>query len=282
MTGMKVSIAVPSFNHRLYIEDCLSSILMQDYKNYEVLIADGGSSDGSIEIIMEYCNRDNRFKLVSTSDRGQSDGLNKAFLCADGKIYCFLNSDDCYITKDAITKAVESFQNYPSVDIISFGGYYLDEMGRIIKPVRMRYHPLDSIALMRYRTAVLQPATFWLNKVSKSIPLDTESHYAFDSIFFYQAYLKYSWLELSEPVAGHRLHGGNKSLQISADRINDLVRFEVIKSGPFSYRVAYLKIISNTVWVLSKVPLLGNSLCKGIYLLVNSISFISVYRIPGI
>lgn len=282
MIGKKVSIAVPSFNHKLFIKACLDSILMQDYENYEVLIADGGSSDGSLEIIAEYCDRDKRFRLISTSDSGQSDALNKAFLCAEGKIHCFLNSDDCFIAKDAISKVVDSFENYPTIDIISFGGYYLNPIGKLIKPVRMRYHPLDSIAWMQYRTAVLQPATFWLSKVTREIPLDTENHYAFDSIFFYQAYQKYSWLELSRPVAGHRLHGDNKSLQISSDRINDLVKFEEIRFGTFSYRVIYLKSIASLVGIFSKIPIFGKIFCRTLYIIVNSLSFISCYRLPGI
>ena len=135
---------------------------------------------------------------------------------------------------------------------------------------------------MRYRAAVLQPATFWLCKVSREIPLDVENHYAFDSIFFYQAYQKYSWLELSKPVAGHRLHGDNKSLQISPDRINDLVKFEVIRFGTFSYRVIYLKTLSKLVELLRKIPFLGKVFCRMLYIIVNSLSFFSCYRLPGI
>ena len=255
---------------------------MQDYQNYEVLIADGGSSDGSLEIIADYCDRDNRFRVISTSDSGQSDALNKAFLCAEGQIHCFLNSDDCYIVKDAISKVVDSFEIYPSIDIISFTGYYLNAVGKLIKPIRMRYHPLDSIAWMRYRVAVLQPSTFWLSKVTREIPFDAENHYAFDSIFFYHAYQKYSWLELSQPVAGHRLHGNNKSLQITSDRINDLVKLEVIRFGNFSYRVIYLRALSRIVGLFCKIPILGDIFCGTLYIIVNSLSFVFCYRLPSI
>jgi len=63
---MKISIAVPSYNYARFLEACLGSIKQQDYINYEVLIADGGSDDGSLEIIRHYCDEDDRFQLIST------------------------------------------------------------------------------------------------------------------------------------------------------------------------------------------------------------------------
>ena len=63
---MKLSIAVPSYNYARYIEACLSSIQQQNHREFEVLIADGGSQDGSLEIIRRYCETDIRFMLVST------------------------------------------------------------------------------------------------------------------------------------------------------------------------------------------------------------------------
>ena len=74
---MKISIAVPSFNYGLFIDKCLNSIISQHYINFEVLIADGGSTDRSLEIINYYCNIDNRFRLVSNFDNGQADAINK-------------------------------------------------------------------------------------------------------------------------------------------------------------------------------------------------------------
>ena len=88
---MKISIAVPSFNYYQYIESCLKSILEQTYSNFEVLICDGGSNDGSLEIIKKYCKLDNRFSLISESDSGQSNALNFAFSIAKGEIFYFLN-----------------------------------------------------------------------------------------------------------------------------------------------------------------------------------------------
>ncbi len=279
---MKISVAVPSYNYGKYIYYCLKSIKDQDYDNYEVLISDGGSNDNSLEVINDFCNADDRFILVSTSDIGQSDAIMKSFSCATGDIFCFLNSDDVFLSDDSFSVVVSSFVNYKHCDIISFDGYYIDKKNSYIRKVDLRYHPLDDSSNMKYRTAVLQPATFWRRKVYENIPLDIESHYVFDAKFFYLAYVNYSWMDLTKPLAGHRLHGVNKSLQISPERINEISELERLKFGKYSFRVYYIKVISNLIKVTNKIPYFGGRLSKIIYYFVNSVSFISFYRIPGI
>ncbi len=279
---MKISIVVPSYNYARFLQACLFSIQTQDYINFEVLIADGGSKDDSLQIIQHLCAQDRRFQLVSTADHGQADAIEKAFAQATGDIYCFLNADDCYLCTDALTSVVEAFNAYPGIDLLSFGGYYLDADGRWIRPIRYRYHPLDGFHLMRYRTAVLQPATFWRKAVYSHIDWPRQFHYVFDVVFFYAAYQAFSWLELSKPIAGYRLHGDNKSTLIRPPRINELAQFEEIKFGRYSARSHYLYGIARLVRAFNHMGSFGNLCCRFLYLLVNFLAFISVYRLPGI
>ncbi len=279
---MKVSIAVPSYNYARFLEACLDSIRMQMYTNYEVLIADGGSNDGSLDIIRRFCSEDTRFKLVSVEDNGQADSIFKAFQHASGDILCFLNADDCYLCKDALSNVVDAFVNHESVQIVSFGGYYLDANGKWIKPINYRYHPMDSFGLMKYRTAVLQPATFWLREVYVATEWPVAFNFAFDVVFFYRAYINYSWLELSKPVAGYRLHGDNKSMSVKSKRIMELADFEFIKFGKSNWRGFYLRAVGRLVRLFESLGILGQFAAKGIYLLVNSLAYISCYRFPGI
>lgn len=279
---MKISIAVPNYNYSKFLTVCLESIKDQDYSDFEVLIADGGSVDGSIDIIKNYCEKDTRFKYISDNDNGQSDAIVKAFKFATGDIFCFLNADDHYLCKDVFSSVVSAFKYYSNVDIISYKGYYTDIDGKNIKPINYRYHPLDSIALMRYRTAVLQPATFWTKAVYKAVDFDADFHYLFDAIFFYKAYLLFNWLELEKPIAGYRLHGGNKSLQIIPKRVFEMAKLEEIKWGKNSFRAFYVRCAGYIISLLVKIPVLGKYLCRLVYNIVNSIAFLTFYRLPSI
>ena len=107
---MKISIVVPSYNYARFIAACLGSIRQQTHQDFEVLIADGGSNDGSLEIIDQFCATDARFRLVSTSDEGQADAIYKAFAHATGDLLCFLNSDDCYLASDVLSHVIETFE----------------------------------------------------------------------------------------------------------------------------------------------------------------------------
>lgn len=273
---MKVSIAVPSFNYRRYLPACLDSLAAQTHSDIEVLIADGGSNDGSVAFIEEYCDRDKRFSLVSRQDEGQADAVNKAFSHATGEIFCFLNADDLFIRDDVIERVVKALSEDPELGLVSFGGVYVDAAGEVIRPVRLRYHPMDSMAWMKYRTAVLQPGTFWRADVWRKHPFDVHFHYVFDVEFFWHAFQCYSWKEYDLPVAGYRLHGDNKSMTVRVDRIRELANFERIKYGSRSLRAYYLDWIA---WIADQS---GINTRRAIRFVVNSLSYLTCYRLPGI
>ncbi|WP_198003974.1 MULTISPECIES: glycosyltransferase [Cycloclasticus] len=279
---LKISIAVPSYNYACFLEEALASIKRQYYANYEVLIADGGSVDGSLEIIERFCGEDERFRLISKKDAGQADAISKAFQFASGDILCFLNADDCYLDDDVFGLVVNAFKLNRSTEIISFGGAYIDIDGNWMKRINYRYHPLDSFDLMPYRTAVIQPATFWKRHVYDENVWPKEFNYVFDVVFFYNAFLKHSWLEVSNIVAGYRLHDNNKSLTVRSSRVFELAAFERIKFGEKSFRAQYLFKIARILQRHGKRKLGGLELSKAIYFIVNTVAYISVYRLPSI
>jgi glycosyltransferase involved in cell wall biosynthesis len=91
----RISVVTVSFNQREYLEACLLSVLDQRYPNLEYIVVDGGSSDGSAELLREYQERHNCFAyLIIEPDDGQSDALNKGFRLATGEILTWVNSDD--------------------------------------------------------------------------------------------------------------------------------------------------------------------------------------------
>lgn len=105
---MKVSIITVTYNSAKYVEDCIKSIIKQNYKNIEYIIVDGNSTDGTLEIIKNHSA--NISKWISEEDGGMYDALNKGMRLATGDIIGILNSDDVLASADVISDIVKSFQ----------------------------------------------------------------------------------------------------------------------------------------------------------------------------
>ncbi len=110
---MKLSIITPSFNQAKFLEQTIKSVISQSYKNIEYLIFDGGSTDGSVDIIKKYANKYPKIiKWQSKKDNGQVDAINKGLKIATGDIVAYLNSDDYYLPS-TFSKVINFFKENP-------------------------------------------------------------------------------------------------------------------------------------------------------------------------
>jgi glycosyltransferase involved in cell wall biosynthesis len=125
----RVSIITPSYNQASFLEETICSVLEQDYANLEYIIVDGGSKDGSVEIIRRY--ESQLAWWVSEPDQGQTDALNKGFGMASGDILAWLNSDDTYLP-GAISGAVEYLMSHPEAGLVYGDANLVDENGTVI------------------------------------------------------------------------------------------------------------------------------------------------------
>jgi glycosyltransferase involved in cell wall biosynthesis len=124
-----VSIVTPSFNQADYLEETIRSVLEQDYSRIEYMIVDGGSTDGSVDIIKKHAEK--LAWWVSESDEGQTDAINKGFGRANGQILAWINSDDTY-EPGAVSAAVEYLQEHPDVGMVYADCNFINENGQVI------------------------------------------------------------------------------------------------------------------------------------------------------
>lgn len=124
-----VSIITPSFNQAEFLEATIQSVLGQDYPRIEYSIVDGGSTDGSVDVIKAYEQR--LAWWVSEKDQGQTDAINKGFARAKGEILAWINSDDTY-NPGAVGSAVKYLMEHPEIALVYSDCNYINEKGEVI------------------------------------------------------------------------------------------------------------------------------------------------------
>ncbi|MEN8172253.1 MAG: glycosyltransferase family 2 protein [Chloroflexota bacterium] len=171
-----VSIVTPSFNQAKYLEATIQSVLEQDYPNLEYIIVDGGSTDGSLDIIQKY--QDQLAWWISEPDQGQTDAINKGFARAQGDILAWLNSDDTYQT-GAITEAASFFQTNPEIGLVYGDVNFIDASGDVIGKFNAKQTNYQR--LRRGGVYIPQQAAFWRASLWRQVgPLDPSFYFAMD------------------------------------------------------------------------------------------------------
>jgi glycosyltransferase involved in cell wall biosynthesis len=180
-----ISIVTPSFNQANFIGEALGSVRGQNYENWEHLVIDGRSTDGTIDLLQYETTTRGQCKLswVSERDTGQSEALNKGFRRATGEIIGWLNSDDRY-RPDCFEHVVRAFRENPNADVV-YGDYSMvDEEGRVLK---IRREIEFNAFILRYHHVLYIPttATFFRSRIfAEGNWLNERLQYAMDLEFF--------------------------------------------------------------------------------------------------
>jgi len=180
MSGLPlVSIVTPSYNQAVYLESTIRSVLDQDYTPLEYLIVDGGSTDGSLEIIQKYASR--LAWWVSEKDSGQAEAINKGLQRASGEIVAWLNSDDLYLP-GAIQGAVQAFQGDPYLGMVYGDAITMDQEGQQLNRLIFKDWGLKDLIGFRI---ICQPAVFMRKSVlEKAGYLDPSYHFMLDHLLW--------------------------------------------------------------------------------------------------
>src|SRR6266540_3676763 len=132
---LKFSIIVPSYNQGHFISQTIDSILNQSYKNVEILVIDGGSTDSTVEILKKY---KGKIFWLSEKDRGQTHAINKGLALAKGDIITFLNSDDYYLD-GTLDKVARQFQSKKDNSWLTGDYLIVNEQGKRIQSLIIKY-----------------------------------------------------------------------------------------------------------------------------------------------
>jgi glycosyltransferase involved in cell wall biosynthesis len=207
------SIVTPSFNQARFIGEALESVQLQNYDNYEHLIVDGMSTDGTLDILRSQTTdkRGNNILWVSELDSGQSEALNKGFRWANGEIVGWLNSDDRYRPR-CFEFVAKAFEDNPNVDIV-YGDYrVISEVGETLA---IRREIAFSAFVLMYHHALYIPttATFFRRRVFEQDNwLDEKLQYAMDLDFFIRLSERgYRFMHIPRILADFRLQPDSKT-----------------------------------------------------------------------
>ncbi len=232
-----VSVVTPSYKQAAFLEQTLRSVLEQDYPALEYMVADGGSEDGSVEIIKRYAGR--LAWWVSEKDHGQAEAINKGFTRASGKYIAWVNSDD-YLLPGAIQAAVAALEANPGLSMVYGDVQVVDKDGRILNNLHYSNWGLDE--LMTFHI-IGQPSVFMRREmVEKAGYLDLSYHFMLDHQLWLRMGLLGGMQYLPRLMAGAHYHEDCKNLQQAAEFGKEAYRIaDWLKNAPeYHERMALL------------------------------------------
>jgi glycosyltransferase involved in cell wall biosynthesis len=203
----KLSIVVPSYNQAAYLEQTLNSILCQGYPELELIVLDGGSTDGSLEILRRYDQRLTHW--VSQPDRGQTDAINRGFALCTGDIVAWLNSDDLYLA-GSLEHAARALLDHPQAGMVYADGVMVDSDGMVLDP--HHYRPLSVLDLLCFNV-ILQPTVFMRRHALAAVgPLDEAYNLIMDHDLWVRLAARFPIVHVAEPWAVERTHPEAKTV----------------------------------------------------------------------
>lgn len=206
-----ISIVTPSFNQARFIEETIRSILLQGYPALEYIVIDGGSTDGSVDIIRRYEPWISHW--VSERDKGQSDAINKGFRRSTGEIIAWLNSDDTYHA-NAFGAVAEAFARDTASGLIYGGCDIINEDGSLY--TRYPSRSFDLKILINAWNFIPQPATFMRADAYRAVgEVDVDLHYSMDRDLWIRLGRSFGAAMIEAPLANIRYYDDCKTAAIS-------------------------------------------------------------------
>jgi glycosyltransferase involved in cell wall biosynthesis len=225
-----VSVVTPCLDQASFLEEAIRSVLEQDYPHIEHVVVDGGSTDGSLDILERY----DHLLWVSEPDEGQADALRKGFALAQGKIFGWLNADDVYLP-GAVSAAVEVIRGRGAG--LVYGGYrVLHANGETAFEVPP--HAFDFNLLLDAKNFVPQPSAFFTREAYEAVTgVDPRYHYAMDYDLWVRIARRFDVAVVDGILSGFRFQSASKSVTAAERFYPEMRRISRRNGGRFFSRM---------------------------------------------
>lgn len=227
---------MPSYNQGEYLEEAILSVLNQDYPDLEFIVMDGGSDDGSIDILMKYSDKFSYWQ--SKPDNGQADALAQGFERSTGEIQCWLNSDDLLLP-GTLQRIGRIFSNNERIQLLYGNRIVVDRDTRVL-----RYHvwPRYLTRLHWYDGQPLaQECAFWRSSLYRKVGgINRDLEFIMDYDLFFRMWMQTRFHKVNRLLGALRTHDQAKHVRIAsiqlAEREAARRRFELREPGYLAQR----------------------------------------------
>ena len=238
MPAPQLSIIIPSFNQGRYLAATLDSIFAQDYRDFEVLVMDGGSTDETVAILRRYAARHPELIWRSERDRGPADAVNKGLAVARGEYAAIQSSDDVYLP-GALATGVQALADHPEVLVAYGDAQAIDEHGQLFW--RSHWAPYSLENLLLRRTSLPQGSTFFRLQAARAAGGWDPSLYVCDTNLWLQLAFRGPLLKIDAELSALRVHPEQRdkaNRRIFEDYCRMLYRCEPLRRAPLRMRRA--------------------------------------------
>lgn len=252
MTQPRISLVTCSYQQGRYLDATIRSVLGQNYPNLDYIVVDGGSTDGSVDIIRRYASELSYW--ISEPDHGQTEALVKGFARADGDICGWLCSDDILLP-NALTTVANFFNDNPHIDVVYGDCLWIDADGVPIRPKREMH--FSRFVFMYDYDYLPQPSTFWRRSLYDAVGgLDPYFHMAMDSDLWERFSSRSNIAHIPEYLSCMRMYPEQKTSMASLKprRVHEdgLVRSRASPLARIKMIRQMLRVLARTLRVLHK------------------------------
>lgn len=238
-----ISIVMPVFNAAEFIEGTIRSLLLNDLSGCELIMMDGGSKDGTMEVVEHY--RAHFDIIVSEPDRGQSDAINKGMARATRPILCWLNGDDIFLP-NSLNAVRRAFRDQPSIDVVVGDAFLTERDFTPIHHFRFSEEKLAFEHMLDYaRNHLIQPSVFFSRAAWEACgPVKQDLHYAMDADLFLAMARMYRFKHIPIDVAYSVYHDRCKTRDKRAESLTELAMVQARHGGFVEARATLDRLVT--------------------------------------